>query len=134
MRKLDETVIVSGQIFPEEVANVAALGVTTIINNRPDGEEPGQPAASEIESAAHAAGLDYRFIPMAGGLTPQQVEAMAETLAGAEGKVLAFCRSGTRSTYLWALARASQGASADALARQAGDAGYDIGPILPYLR
>jgi uncharacterized protein (TIGR01244 family) len=129
MRRLDDTTCVAGQIEPEDVAS---LGVAMIVNNRPDGEEPGQPRSEEIEAAARAAGIAYRHIPVAAGLSPDQVEAMAEALE--HGPTLAFCRSGTRSTYLWALARASRGASAEELAEQAAAAGYDLGPILPYLR
>jgi uncharacterized protein (TIGR01244 family) len=129
MRRLDETTCVAGQIRPEEIAG---LGVAMIVNNRPDGEEPDQPASAEIEAAARAAGIAYRHIPVAGGLSSEQVEAMAEALE--HGPALAFCRSGTRSTYLWALARASRGAPAAELVEQAAAAGYDLGPILPYLR
>jgi uncharacterized protein (TIGR01244 family) len=131
MKKLDERTFVSGQIGPAEVARVAGLGIRTLVNNRPDDEEPGQPAAAEIEAAARAAGLGYRDIPVAGGFSGEQVEAMAAALEA--GPVLAFCRSGTRSTYLWALARASRGASAADLAARAEAAGYDMRPILPYL-
>jgi uncharacterized protein (TIGR01244 family) len=115
MRQLDANCFVAGQIALEEVPELKAAGIATIVNNRPDGEEPGQPASAEIEAAARAAGLDYRHIPVAGGLSGEQVEAMAEALAGAEGKTLAFCRSGTRSTYLWALAKARLGTPADEL-------------------
>jgi uncharacterized protein (TIGR01244 family) len=129
MRRLDEATVVAGQIGPEEIAG---LGVAMVINNRPDGEEPGQPTSAQMEAAARAAGLDYRHIPIAGGFSPDQVEAMADALD--RGPTLAFCRSGTRSTYLWALARASRGAPAGELAERAAAAGYDLGPILPYLR
>ena len=133
MRRLDDRTFVSGQIAPEDIAGLAAQGITTIINNRPDGEAPGQPLAAEIEAAAREAGLAYAHIPVADGLSPGQVQAMAEALYAAEGGVLAFCTSGTRSTYLWALARARQGADADELIRQAAEAGYDLRPIAPYL-
>ena len=106
---LDDKTLVSGQIRPEDVADAAAQGVSLIVNNRPDGEEPGQPAGTEIEAAARAAGLGYRHIPVAGGIAPDQAEEMARLLDGAEGKLLAFCKSGTRSTYLWALAEARRG-------------------------
>jgi len=128
-RRLDETMLVAGQIRPEQVADAAAEGVTLIVNNRPDGEEAGQPAGAEIEAAAKAAGLDYRHVPVAGGISEEQVAAMAEALEAAEGKVLAFCRSGTRSTFLWALARASRGADGQALLAQAAAAGYDLSPL-----
>src|SRR4051812_103648 len=99
MKQLNPGILVSGQIAPEDVAALAASGVRTIINNRPDGEEPGQPTSAEIEAAATAAGLSYRHIPVVGGFSEAQVEAMADALDA--GPVLAFCRSGTRSTYLW---------------------------------
>jgi len=133
MKWLDETVAVAGQIRPEDLPGMAAEGVTMIVNNRPDGEEPGQPFASKIELAAREAGLSYRHLPVAGGLYPDQVQAMAEALAAANGKTLAFCRSGTRSTYLWALARVWAGADAEGTVRMAAAAGYDLTPILPFL-
>jgi uncharacterized protein (TIGR01244 family) len=130
MRQLDSTTFVSGQIAPEEIA---ALGVTTIINNRPDSEEPGQPDSDVIAAAALAAGIDYRHIPVAGGISQPQVAEMADALAQAKGPVLAFCRSGTRSTYLWALARARLGDDAEELAGKAAAAGYDLSPVRAFL-
>ena len=132
-KALDDRTLVAGQIRAEDVAVAAALGVTLIVNNRPDGEEPGQPAGAEIEAAARKADLDYRHIPVAGGFGPEETKAMAEALDRAEGKVLAFCRSGTRSTYLWAMARASRGADGGDLIGRAAEAGYDLGPLRPYL-
>jgi uncharacterized protein (TIGR01244 family) len=126
MKQLDSTTFVSGQIAPEEIA---ALGMAMIVNNRPDGEEPGQPSSASIAAAAQAAGVDYRHIPVAGGMSLPQVAQMADALAEAKGPVLAFCRSGTRSTYLWALARARLGDDADALSEKAAAAGYDLAPI-----
>jgi uncharacterized protein (TIGR01244 family) len=117
MVPLDERTFVAGQIAPGDLPAIAAAGVTLIVNNRPDGEEQGQPASAEVEAAARAAGLDYRHIPIAGGFNGDDVLAMAEALDAAEGKVLAFCRSGTRSTFLWALARAERGADAQELPR-----------------
>ena len=132
-RPLGDNVLVSGQIQARDVAAFAAAGVTMIVNNRPDWEEPDQPPGAEIEAAARAAGLDYAHIPVSGALSQEQVSAMGEALANAEGKILLFCRSGTRSTYLWALARTRQGADADELLHQAARAGYDLGPIVPWL-
>ena len=133
-RLLDERTLVAGQIRPEDVAEAAASGVTLIVNNRPDGEEAGQPSGAEIEEAARAAGLDYRHIPVVGGFSAEQVGAMAQALAAADGKVLAFCRSGTRSTFLWALAEAGRGADGETLVQQAAAAGYDLTPLADYLR
>jgi uncharacterized protein (TIGR01244 family) len=132
MRRLDETTLVApSQVLPADIAATAHQGVRLIVNNRPDGEEPGQPSSADIEAAARAAGLDYRHIPVAGGFSAPQVEAMADALD--QGPVLAFCRSGTRSTYLWALARARAGVDRGMLVRQAASAGYDLTPILPWL-
>ena len=133
VRRLDETAFVYPvQLVAEAVPGLAAAGVRLIVNNRPDGEEPGQPASAEIEAAARAAGLDYRHIPVGRGFPAASVEAMAEALE--RGPALAFCRSGTRSAWLWALARASRGAPAETLVRQAAGAGYDLRPLLPLLR
>src|SRR5206468_10941052 len=104
-----DQVMVSGQIAPHEVAGLAARGVTVLVNNRPDGEDPAQPRAVDIEQAAAVAGIAYRFVPIIRGIGPADVEAMAEALAAAEGgKLLAFCRSGTRSAYAIALAKRQQ--------------------------
>lgn len=132
-RHLDPNTFVAGQISPADVNEAAEQGVTLIVNNRPDGERPGQPLGSEIEVAAKAAGMGYRHIPVSQGFTPEQVREMAEALASSDGPVLAFCASGTRSTYLWALARASEGADGEELIRQAAEAGYDLGPLRGYL-
>lgn len=129
-RKLTDKVLASPQIGRDEVAAAAAEGVTLIVNNRPEGESDDQTAGAEIEAAAKAAGLGYVAIPVThAGFSEAQVKAMAEALAGAEGKVLAYCRSGTRSTLLWALAEASRGANPDELARHAAEAGYDLAPV-----
>lgn len=134
MRLLDDRTYVAGQIRPEEMADIKAAGVAMIVNNRPDGEEPDQPGAEAVESAARAAGMDYRYVPVAGRFSASQVEAMAEALGAAKGPVLAFCRSGTRSTFLWALARSEKGDPADELMLKAAEAGYDLRPIQAYLQ
>src|SRR5688500_15471441 len=132
MHRLDDTTFVAPrQLYPKDLSSVAAEGIRLIVNNRPDGEEPGQPTSAEIEGAARAAGLDYRHIPIAGGFPSEQVEAMARALD--EGPLLAFCRSGTRSTFLWALARARRGAPAGESVAAAAAAGYDLAPIRAWL-
>jgi uncharacterized protein (TIGR01244 family) len=129
LKRLDETFWVAGQIQPEEVAG---LEVAVLINNRPDGEEPGQPCSADIEAAARSAGLSYRYIPISGSIDAAQIEATAEAMDA--GPALAFCRSGTRSTYLWALARASRGADPTEIIAAAAEAGYDLSPIALWLR
>lgn len=129
-RQLAEGVLASPQITVSDVALAAAQGVTLIVNNRPEGESDDQTPGATIERAARAAGLDYVAIPVThAGFSEAQVRAMAAALEGAKGPVLAYCRSGTRSTLLWALAEASLGADPDALAAAAADAGYDITPV-----
>ncbi|HET9429485.1 MAG TPA: TIGR01244 family sulfur transferase [Allosphingosinicella sp.] len=132
-RRLDEKVLVAGQIGPDDVATAAAEGIVAIVNNRPDGEEPGQPDGIVIRAAAEAAGMGYFHIPVAGGVSPNMVADAAKVIEAAPGPVLFFCRSGTRSAFLWALARFSGGADGATLLGQAAAAGYDLSPIRPHL-
>ncbi len=127
-RTVTDTFSVSPQISISDVAKAAAEGVTLIINNRPDGEDPGQPRGAEIEAAARAAGLDYVHIPVVGRPSGAQVEAMRAAVAGAQGKVLAYCRSGTRSITIWALGSDQPRGT---LLQLGAAAGYDLGAILP---
>jgi len=133
-RSLTSDIIVSPQIGVDAVAEAKDLGVALIINNRPEGESEDQISGADIEAAARAAGLDYVAIPIThSGFSEPQVNAMAEALAGAKGKVLAYCRSGTRSTLLWALAESAQGGDPDALTNMAAKAGYDVSPVRPLM-
>lgn len=130
-RQLTDSLYVSPQIGVDQIAEAKALGVTMIVNNRPDDEEPGQVNGAQIEATAKAAGLGYAAVPVShGGFAPWQLDGMATALEQAgEGKVLAYCRSGTRSTLLWALTRARAGEDADALSETAAAAGYDLAPV-----
>ncbi len=133
-RSLTSDIFVSPQIGVDAVAEAKDLGVALIINNRPEGESEDQISGADIEAAARAAGLDYVAIPIThSGFSEPQVNAMAEALAGAKGKVLAYCRSGTRSTLLWALAESAQGGDPDALTNMAAKAGYDVSPVRPLM-
>ena len=130
IRQLDHRTLVSSQIAPGEVAGLAGEGVTMLVNNRPDGEEPGQPQASEIEAAAAEAGIGYRFVPIIRGIGPADVEAMQEALRETgDGKLLAFCRSGTRSAFAVSLAHREEDASREEVERKLSEAGFDHGPI-----
>jgi len=123
-------VYASPQIGLPEVELAKAMGVALIINNRPELESSDQTPGAEIEAAARNAGIAYVAIPVThAGFSEPQVAAMARALEGAAGPVLAYCRSGTRSTLLWALAEASTGADPDDLAAAAAQAGYDVSPI-----
>jgi uncharacterized protein (TIGR01244 family) len=130
IRQLGDNVMVSGQVAPHEVAGLAEQGITIIVNNRPDGEESGQPLAGDIEGAAAAAGITYRFVPIIRGIGPADVEEMQKALREAEGgKLLAFCRSGTRSALAIALAKRDEGASLEEVVQQLNEAGFDHSPI-----
>ena len=133
-RTLDPSISVFGQLEPEDVVAAKAEGFTMIVNNRPDNEQPGQPAGAAIEAAAKAVGLAYVAIPVDhSGFNEGQVAAMADALEAARGPVLAFCRSGTRSTYLWALARHKLGDDGEQLIAKAANAGYDLSALRPVL-
>lgn len=133
-KQLSDTVFAAGQITPEDVARAEAQGITLIVNNRPDGEAPGQPTGETIEAAARAAGIDYLAIAIdSSGFDQTRIAAMQTALDNAEGKVLAYCRTGTRSTLLWALAEARGGRDPAAIERAAQAAGYELAPIRPAL-
>jgi uncharacterized protein (TIGR01244 family) len=129
-RKLTDRVFVAPQIDTDAITVAKELGVMLVINNRPEDESADQTPGPEIEAAARAAGMEYVAIPVThAGFAEWQVAAMADALEHAQGKVLAYCRSGTRSTLLWALARAAKGDHPAVLSEQAADAGYDLTPV-----
>ena len=109
-RKLSDSVWASPQLEIEDIAAAKAAGIGLIINNRPDGEEPSALQGNDVEKAASAAGIAYVAIPVGhSGFSEVQVEEMVTALDGADGGVLAYCRAGTRSSLLWALAQAKTG-------------------------
>jgi uncharacterized protein (TIGR01244 family) len=125
-RPLSPSVWAAPQIAVEDLAAIAAMGVRTIVNNRPDGEYEGQPSSAMIERAARAAGLDFVDAPIAGMPGPEAVRAVATVLERDE-PVLLYCRSGTRSTMAWALATRELGrAEPDVIRAAAAAAGYDL--------
>ena len=131
-RKLSGSVLASPQISLADLDAAKEEGVSLIICNRPDDEEPGQLNVPEIEAAAQERGMRVAHIPIThAGFSEPQIAAMNEALASADGKVLAYCRSGTRSTLLWSLAQAAGGADPDAIAASAAAAGYDVAPVRP---
>jgi uncharacterized protein (TIGR01244 family) len=126
---------VAQQLSAEDFAAAAAAGFTLVVNNRPDGEQPGQLTSAEAEAAARAAGLAYRAAPVSGMPSEQTVEAMAALFDEHGGPILAYCRSGTRSITTWALAQALRGAvPAQELVQAAADAGYDLSALAPVLQ
>ena len=125
-KQLTAKLHVAGQITADDVKQAAAQGFTAIINNRPDGEEPGQPPAAEIQAAAKAAGITYVHQPVVGSnISDADVGTFARLVAETPGKILAHCRTGTRCTMLWMLSRAGT-QPADELIATARAAGYDL--------
>lgn len=103
LRPIAADVCVAPQLSPEAMAEAAALGFKSVVNNRPDFEHgPDQPSSAEMEAAARAAGLEYRYLPVDGGYqSPEEIAAFAALLAELPRPLLAFCRSGARSTRLY---------------------------------
>jgi uncharacterized protein (TIGR01244 family) len=128
LRPLSPTVSVSAQLALDDMPAVAAAGFGRVISNRPDGEEPGQPSASQMEAAARDAGLAFVWVPVTGLPGSDQVAAVAASLADGVPTVM-FCRSGMRSASAWAMAQRLQGVDADVLREVAASAGYDLGRV-----
>ena len=118
---------VTAQLQPADFARAAAEGFKTVISNRTEGEEPGQPTEAQVRAAAEAAGLVFRSVPFKGAPPPGVVSATAELLGQVQGPVLAYCRSGRRSIMAWAMAQALVGARRpDEIIALAAKAGYDL--------
>lgn len=129
-RTLSPQFAVSPQITPQDIPALKAQGYRAIIANRPDGEGADQPTFAEIEAAAHAAGMQARYIPISGGMVgDDDVEAFRSALRGMPGPVLAYCRSGTRSATLWSLAQADDMPLPQILAATS-TAGYDLSGVV----
>lgn len=122
--KLNDDLSVTAQLLPEDMPAVAAAGFKMVLNNRPDGEAADQPSSNEMAVAAEAAGLAYAHQPVVGtNIAETDIDGFDAIVSLADAPVLAFCRTGTRSTTLWALTQASEqdNASILATAEQAGD-------------
>ncbi len=135
MRKITETYFVAPQIDPADMSAAVDAGVTTIIANRPDGEVPPSHQQAAIRSAAEAAGLTFVELPVTHQtMTAEIVSKQAEAIANAEGNVLAYCASGTRSTIVWALGMAmTQQMPIDEIIAAAAQGGYDLSNARPML-
>lgn len=133
LKRINGHVAVAPQISTEDIAQIKAAGFKTIVNNRPDGEAPDQPSSAEMQVAVEAAGLDYHYIPLGrDGVSPDMIAAEAAALEGSAGPVLCYCRSGTRSTTLWALSQAGK-MPAQEIVDAAAHAGYDVSHLAGYL-
>jgi uncharacterized protein (TIGR01244 family) len=133
IRPLAEGFAVAPQIAPEDFAAIAAAGYTFVLNNRPDGEGADQPPPGALAAGARAAGLSYAHVPFSGAPGLEEAAAAEAALRDGGHKVLAFCRSGTRSAGLWALMQARAGADLPAALAAARTAGYDLSGLMPLL-
>jgi len=136
-RRVTDDFYVSPQLDAADLSLAAAAGFRTVVANRPDGEQPGQLPAAEVEAAAAAAGLAFHSVALTSpsAATSADIAAMDSVIRSAQGPVLAYCRSGTRSVTLWALAAVKSGAQSpqQAIAAARG-AGYDLSAMEPALR
>ena len=133
LRRLTDAFTVSPQIDAEHVHEIAGAGFRSILCNRPDGEAPGQSDYARIAEAAQEEGLQARSVPISGGMiTPEALEDFRAALAEMPKPILAYCRSGTRCTMLWALAQHGV-MEDDEIERRAAKAGYDVSGLLRQL-
>jgi sulfide:quinone oxidoreductase len=133
IKQVTQGFYVAPQLRPEDFAAAAALGIKTVINNRPDGESADQLSDETARRHAEAAGLAYHFVPVVSGqMTQAAIQDFMATVDEAEGPVLAYCRSGTRSCFLWAFA-AARSLPLEEVVTTAQRAGYDVSPALPVL-
>lgn len=129
IRRLNDTYAVAPQIAPEDLPAIAAAGFSTVIDNRPDGEIPGDLHTDRMRAAAEAAGLAFVANPVIGGaLTMENVSAQGAAMAASAGPVLAYCASGNRSSVVWALAMAGRLPTDDLIGTPA-RYGYQLGHL-----
>jgi uncharacterized protein (TIGR01244 family) len=128
---IDDRVAISGQLQPEDMKEIAASGYVAVVNNRPDGEAAfGQPRTADLKKAAEAAGLVFLDLPFSGPrASPDQVRAFADLLAERPGRVVAYCKSGMRSSLLWGAAAIAGGRSLDDVLAAARRAGQNLDPV-----
>ncbi|PCM45765.1 TIGR01244 family sulfur transferase [Marinobacter sp. ANT_B65] len=131
IRKIDDTISVTPQISYGDVAEAARLGFKTLVANRPDQEEFGQPSMADIEAAARENGMTWVYMPVqSGNVTDADVDRFGEMIRNSEKPVLAFCRTGTRCTILWSL-NAVRTTPAQEVFSKASNAGYDMSGLAP---
>ncbi|MBU2865406.1 TIGR01244 family sulfur transferase [Pacificibacter marinus] len=131
--KINDQLTVSGQILPTEVTTLVEKGFKTLICNRPDEEVEDALQSTAMETAAKAAGLNFRYIPIyPGQFTDENVSELTAAMTDLDGPIYAYCRSGTRSCTLWALSQAGL-LDVDAIISQAADGGYDLRGMAAYL-
>ena len=129
VRQITETYHAAPQVNPEDMAALAEAGFTTVICNRPDVEIPPSHHAAVMQQAAEAAGLDFHILPLTHQtFTPENIARHNSFVESASGRCLAYCASGTRSTYAWAMGQAGE-MSVDDIVSAGAKGGYDLEPL-----
>ena len=127
IKKINQNLSVAGQIFPADIPAIVEQGFKTILCNRPDGEVVDQPTIGTIEEIARNLGIAVRYLPVGNsGVTQNNISEFAQFIHAADGPTLAYCRTGTRSTFLWALSERASGTPANQIVTIATNAGYDL--------
>ncbi len=135
LKQVDDEFAVADQITPSDIEELAEQGFKAVVCNRPDGEGPEQPSFAEIQAAAEAHGLEVRNVPVVSGqLTPADIAAFSGAMDEMPRPMLAYCRTGTRSIQLWALASGVKGMSGDDIQAAGKKAGYDLSPVVKWLQ
>jgi sulfide:quinone oxidoreductase len=129
-KRISASFSASPQLSAADVASAAQAGFRTIIDNRPDAEEAGQPSAADMEAIAQSHGLAFAHIPVttAGAIDESDIARMRATLAQSPGPVLGYCRTGTRAAMMWALSQVGE-APPETLLKAGADAGFDLSAI-----
>ena len=133
IRRITQDYYVSPQISCEDMADIVAAGIKTVICNRPDNEVPPSHHAGTIEQAARAAGLEFHVLPMTQQSMTPDILAAHVAIATGSGPTLAYCASGTRSTVAWALGSAINGGDVDDILNAADQGGYALHGLRPTL-
>ncbi len=132
-RRITDDFFVSPQITADDVPDIKAAGFRSILCNRPDGEEPWQPAFDDVATSAGAEGIEVRSVPIVSGqMTEADAEAFGEALKTLPKPILAYCRSGTRCTVMWSLTQIDSLGGEEVL-RATADAGYDMSGLVAQL-
>lgn len=132
-RRITDDFFVSPQITADDVPDIKAAGFRSILCNRPDGEEPWQPAFDDVATSAEAEGIEVRSVPIVSGqMTEADAEAFGEALKTLPKPILAYCRSGTRCTVMWSLTQIDSLGGEEVL-RATADAGYDMSGLVAQL-
>lgn len=135
IRQVAEGFAVSPQLSPDDIKALADEGFRSLLCNRPDGEAPDQPTVAEIKAAAEQHGLAFRNVPVISGqLTPADIASFSSALDEMDKPIVAYCRTGTRSIQLWALAEGIRGLPANEILAAGKQAGYDLEPVVNWLR